>query len=467
MWQALNQSDSRSRLNFVVMALFLALAFLFGGASRADVVSQPVIRLAALGLIVFVMLQARMEEVRSVRGPLIFLIAIMLAIAIQLVPLPPAIWAALPGREIYSNAMETAGLASVWRPLSLTPDLTLNSLLALLPVFAVVLGVAVIDRSLHVYLVPIILVGIALSAIIGVLQIGSGSLYFYRITNLGSAVGVFANRNHQALLLAAAFPLLVAWTVLPYADPQYRRVRMWLALCLSAAVFPFLLITGSRAGVALGFIGAVGSGLLLVAAYRRGRQVRSARSRLVALLFWIAPLAVGLLAVGATVIFSRDEAIQRFSDATVETRTEQLPIFGEMIRSFAPWGSGYGSFDPAFRAFEPHASLRPTYLNHAHNDLAQILIEGGVLAGVLLAVFLLWYSARIWRLWVRPARHHPDLVGRAASIVVLLILLSSLVDYPLRTPLLLVILGVSCILMLDSSIARAEKEGLGRVGAVG
>ena len=34
-----------------------------------------------------------------------------------------------------------------------------------------------------------------------------GFLHFYRETNLGSATGVFANRNHHAVLLACALPL--------------------------------------------------------------------------------------------------------------------------------------------------------------------------------------------------------------------------------------------------------------------
>ena len=38
-------------------------------------------------------------------------------------------------------------------------------------------------------------------------------LWFYRITNNGFPVGLFANRNHAAVFLAALLPLATAWAL--------------------------------------------------------------------------------------------------------------------------------------------------------------------------------------------------------------------------------------------------------------
>ncbi|MFP3813504.1 hypothetical protein, partial [Bacillus sp. SIMBA_005] len=52
---------------------------------------------------------------------------------------------------------------------------------------------------------------LAVAAVFGVLQLlgGEGAPYFHRITNVGAAVGFFANRNHHAVFLALYWPLLL------------------------------------------------------------------------------------------------------------------------------------------------------------------------------------------------------------------------------------------------------------------
>src|SRR5205809_528237 len=47
---------------------------------------------------------------------------------VYLVPLPPALWAATPGRGEYPAVLAAAGIAvDGWRPLSLVPDATASS----------------------------------------------------------------------------------------------------------------------------------------------------------------------------------------------------------------------------------------------------------------------------------------------------------------------------------------------------
>src|SRR3546814_1807271 len=65
-------------------------------------------------------------------------------------------------------------------------------------------------------LVTLLLVIAAVAAVLGILQlVGSSNsiTYLYRITNRDSSVGLMANRNHHALLLACVMPLIALWKI--------------------------------------------------------------------------------------------------------------------------------------------------------------------------------------------------------------------------------------------------------------
>jgi O-antigen ligase len=447
------------RINFVLVAIFFGVTAFFGGASRADVLSLPLVRLAAVAMIAIALMQIDREQWREIRVPVYFLLGVAAIIGVQLIPLPPGFWASLPGHDVYAEAMRLTGIDGGWRPLSLTPDLTLNALLAILPPLAAVLALGLIGRTLQTLLIPLLLVAIGLNVLVGLLQIASNAPYFYSITNPDAAVGFFSNRNHFAVLLAACFPVLACWVALPHADPVIRRTRMWIALCAAAAIFPLLLTTGSRAGLVLGLIGAIAAlGIRLARRSRDGGYERP-KFRPIVLL----PLALGLAAVAVTIALSRDEALHRLLSGAEDQRSAYLPIYLQMAKDYFPTGAGFGAFDAVFRAYEPVQTITSEYMNQAHNDLIQIFIEGGILAGVALAAFLLWFVTRLWGLWRDKVRSPVDLLGRTGSVIALLILLSSAVDYPLRTPWLSVLMAAACCWMMRRrDIGGVDKgEGVG------
>ncbi len=456
------QANKRTRLNILVLGGFLSIAILFGGASRADVSSLPIVRLAAIATVVFAMLQLQSGQLRQIRLPLAFLAAIALVIGAQLIPLPPDWWAALPGHARFADNLALAGVAPGWRPLSLTPDLTLNSLLAVLPPLAVLLAAPLLHRALHAQLVvPLLLIGIVVSALIGLVQVSGGSPYFYKITNATSAVGFFANRNHLALFIAMALPLVACWAAMPHADAAYRRMRFWIFLCVAAAVFPLLLITGSRAGLIIAVVAFLTmAGFKDPAAGAHAPTEHRGRWRI-----WIIPVAVGLGAVLSIVLLSRGVALQRLvGGESSGLRLANLPQYFDMARDFFPFGSGMGSFDPIYRSYEPLASITHEYLNHAHNDIVQIVIEAGAPAVLLLTAFLGWFAVRSWRLWSRRVDSTAALLGRAGSVIILLILLSSFVDYPVRTPVIEAMLALACYWLLPEARNRGGEQPNGRVG---
>lgn len=442
----------------------LALLFMAGGGSRADSLYQVAARLASLLVVGVAAFLIGRKQFAAARPILLLLAAAVCVILVQLVPLPPGLWASLPGRDFLATGLTAAGVAPVWRPISFTPDLTLNSLLALLPACAAGLGLAVIDRERHGWIVTVLVAGILLSILIGIIQISTGSFYLHRVTNTGFAVGVMANRNHQAMLLACSFPLLACLALTPRVGRDAAAsdgFRKWVALSIGAVTLPMLFVTGSRAGLGLGL-----AALLLTAALvlrqRGGARDRTAsrRGRLALLI----PPAVGIIAVTGALVLSRDEALRRLfeEDQGPDQRTANLPIYFDMVRDYFPVGSGFGSFNPMFRMRETQDMLNPLYVNHVHNDPVQLALEGGLPAMLLLTAFLVWYAIRSFGLWATSNRDAEHVRGRAGSVVVLLILLGSLVDYPLRTPLISFIFVVGCMWMALARPMDPSKGSLAR-----
>ena len=99
-----------------------------------------------------------------------------------------------------------------------------------------------------------------------------------------------------------------------------------------------------------------------------------------------------------------------------------------------------------------------TFVNHAHDDLLEVLIETGAFGLVAVVLFLVWYVPRAWRLWTE-RRDHP--IALAASVIIAVELLHSLVDYPLRTAAMSSIMAMACVLMVrdrkSSAAVRAPK----------
>src|SRR3546814_4835809 len=113
-----------------------------------------------------------------------------LIMILQLVPLPPAIWTELPGRELYASAAPLAGIEQPWRPISLVPFRTWNSLFAWLIPITTILLIARLGREQRLALLPV-LIGLGLmSGVLGIAPaIGprDGTPYLYELPKNGSA----------------------------------------------------------------------------------------------------------------------------------------------------------------------------------------------------------------------------------------------------------------------------------------
>ena len=443
--RAIHHSPWPERLRFGILATLVTACFIGGGASRVDVLSLIYLQPFAVLCLAALLLVPGSIDWPRIRVPLLLMGGLATIMMAQLIPLPPALWAALPGHSQFAEIAQGTAAANIWRPISLTPDLTLDSLVGLVVPAAVLIGFAAIPTARTYSLLPILLFGAGLSIFIGILQVSGGehsAFYPYAVTNRGLPVGLFSNRNHEALLLVLVPPMLAVWASRSTDNRRADNMRRSVAAATITLLFPMLLITGSRAGIALAPVG-----LLLALAIWRNQNLGnvgfSPRTR--KLLVMAVPV-VGILIIGIAISLSRDEAIRRFLETSFrdESRLQFMPVIVRMFSDFFPLGSGFGSFDPVYRFYEPDALLVPNYLNHAHNDLLELLMTGGLPALLLLLVFLVWAGrAAIVAFRDRASPRRRAYAWLATGIIVLT-LASSLVDYPLRTPLMAVLFVLAC-----------------------
>lgn len=357
-------------------------------------------------------------------------IAVPLLPLLQLIPLPPALWAALPGRELSTTIFGLVGAADDWHPLTLAPRETLMSLLFVIPPLAAFAAALTLDDRARRRCVTFFLGLIALSILVGLIQLGSRGavLDFYGSGHRGNLLGFFANRNHEGVMIAvtAAFAIAIV-----HQQLQNRQAVLAWSVILSLTCIVAAVGTISRAALGLTIFSLATINLLFWA----GGMSRK-RLVLVVAIIAVAAAAIYLLTLNGVV----ERALSRFSRVKDDGRWEIWQLSAPLLKQYFPWGSGLGSFVPAYAAIEPLDSVSPSYLNHAHNDYLELAIEAGIPGLIVLGLFVAALAARTASLLTRRGRL--GAFGHPAALAILLIALHSIVDYPLRTQAVIVPFGI-------------------------
>jgi hypothetical protein len=452
------------RARFLVLACFVLLVALTGGSSRPDMTSLLLLRPMAVLFCLYALYVATAPQLREVRAPLIVIAALMLLALLQLVPLPASTWSNLPNRELVADASTLLGIEQMARPLSLDPSRTWNTFFALFVPLATVCLVAVQAPRYRSRVIPLLMAVGLVSAALGFLQTISGnSLHFYRISHIGFPVGLFANKNHQSILLL--WLMLAGCWFATTVDPHRRFANSAIsgALAIILVLFPLLVLTGSRAGLLLCLPALLMSAwLILRAPAMKGVRKKAGRRAKLVISVILAALFVPLLLVFAVLASSdRMTALRRLfeADATADVRWQYLSSIAQMALDFAPFGSGFGTFEKVFNLYEPGELLNSRYMNQAHNDFMQIAIEGGVGALTILIVAFGWFALVLGRVWNASSSGGRNLAVFCGGSMFLW-LAASLVDYPLRTPLAaMLIAALTAWLSVLSSQLPAGRAG--------
>ena len=237
----------------------------------------------------------------------------------------------------------------------------------------------------------------------------------------GRAVGNMRQPNHLSSLLLWGI-IAVAW--LGEGPRAWRRGAVWAV----GLLFLFgVVLSGSRTG-------ALGTGVLLVWGVLDRRLSRSTRWLLGAmplfyLLFWFGNSA---WADYSHHVFGGETRFSTSGDIS----SSRYAIWSntiELIKAH-PWlGVGFGEFNFAW-TLTPFPGRPVAFFDHTHNVALQLLVEMGVPLGMLALGLLLYALCRaLLSVMPQPARDPavPPQAPTAAFMIVLMIGLHSLLEYPL------------------------------------
>ncbi|WP_375396497.1 O-antigen ligase family protein [uncultured Sphingomonas sp.] len=422
-------------------AFYAAVLYLLGGGNPSFGIATLLLMVATTTFVAATPLLLTRHPPLSwpATAGLLLVIAIPL---VQIIPLPPAIWHALPGQALRIDVLALAGLDQTWQPISLALVDTTYVVVMTGGFVALVMALTVMDGRSFQRVSVLLLALIALSIVIGVVQVTTRGDFprFFEKCDAGSLIGFFSNKNHMALAISASLPL--AWRALSFGRTRDNAsLFQILFFAYWGVAIVAIVATASRAGLAIGVMVSLAIALLMT---RKAKAWHRA--------------AIGLVvtALAAAVMNSSvfETVMERFGNVGNDYRWRFVAQSLPLLREYWVTGAGGGAFYDLFITTERLEWVKPTIVNHVHNDYVELVIEYGI-AGVC-ALGLIG-AAVVQSAWT--ARRMPGYDAQqrwAGLIIVVAIALHSIVDYPLRRPAMLAIFAFSLAMLWRAPGERGE-----------
>jgi O-antigen ligase len=386
---------------------------------------------------------------RSALWASIILVSAISLLALQIVPLPASLWSNLPGREFVVSTLSAIDQKPGWMTLSLAPSETVNYLIYSLPAIGAFFACLSLEaKSRKTIFVACVSLAV-LSSLIGLAQnAGAAShvLQFYDEPGMG----FFANRNFQGALLYCSIPAMAA---LSFGEFSKKSIHPIVISLFSIAFLAIALIgigsTASRSATLLAMIGVVLTALMV---WRRQQQFdKKPRFGLKLIAFAVIMFAVAQFGLAGLARLAQ-------TDPLSESRSTISVISIQALKDFFPVGSGFGSFVPVYAMREQPDNMLGGFVNHAHNDWVELVIEGGLPMAVIMAAFVMWLGFACFKAWQNRASEFEDFSLRAAAIIIGLLLIHSLSDYPLRSRALMALFAICCGILAYGPEAKLKRS---------
>jgi O-antigen ligase len=251
----------------------------------------------------------------------------------------------------------------------------------------------------------------------------NGRLYWVRLPRLGGWIyGPYVNHNHYAGLMELLIPIPLVLSLSRLAPSKERLAAASAAALMAGTIF----LSGSRGGMLALFAELV---VLAVVLVKQRHDLRTAAALALFLL-----LVIGLLTwLGGDELSRRLASVHGShtdisSDMRFQINRDGLRMFRQ--RPILGWGLGcFPVAYPQFRTFYTNF-----FVNQAHDDYLQLLVEMGLLGFAT----LIWYLVVLVRKASPKIKNWHSEVGGAVTLACLLgitgILVHSVVDFNLEIP---------------------------------
>jgi O-antigen ligase len=294
-----------------------------------------------------------------------------------------------------------------------------------------------------------VLYGFALAALALLQSIASnGKLLWIRQPRLGGWIyGSYVNHNHYAGLMELLIPVPLVLSLSHMAHHKQRTAAGIAAAIMTGTVF----LSGSRGGI-LAMLAEFIILAVVIVRYRKGMR----------LAFGVGAFATVLLAL--LVWLGGTQLSERVSSISSETRTEitggmRLSIDRDAFRMFLykpVLGWGLRTFPvvyPQYRSFYTNF-----FVNEAHNDYLQLLVETGLLGfGVMV-----WFLIVLYRKAIGKIGNWPTEVSGAVTLACLLgsggILVHSFLDFNLQIPANAALFYVFCTVAASPPLLQRARK---------
>lgn len=442
---------------FYLCALLLIITYIFGGQSNEVSVHVYGTATCLIGL-AWLFFSNRKRDERTL-DPWLLVIGLLpiLIHAVQIIPLPPSIWHALPGREVEIKSLTLVGMQNSWMPISIDPYATQLGIFQNIPAAAMLYMVLRLsDRDRSGLLIVVVALGLV-AALVGTAQVSGGSsnfMRFYQYTfNSPWVTGFNANRNTTAELFNySAIALCCAASVYSKATTPRR-----LAAILILGVFIFFIstiMTGSRSGMIASIVPMTFAAILI---FRQNFKLTRKSMLIIGGAAILALSAVGMLSSNTRV----QSSWKRFEATFDVSRVHIYEDTQYAIGQYWPVGSGMNSFDTVFPSAERLEYVSFKYANRAHNEYLELALESGIAGLTLFAAIFIIVAYKIIYILFKKRDTPSANYAIFATLVLTLSALHSLVDYPLRTVAVSVIAWLA-IALLSTRPMRAAAPDTGQ-----